>query len=115
MLGDRLELVPQTSPVAPMGPGTPIKVQLLYKGKPLANGRVSFIPRGTTLTSGFDPVYERHTDATGQAEFEPKEAGQYLIVAHQEEPHESGDGYSSTKYSATLWISVPAVCPCCGD
>src|SRR5262249_13747077 len=33
-LGHALELVPETNPVTPMGPGTPIKVRLLYKGKP---------------------------------------------------------------------------------
>ena len=31
------------------GAGTPIRVRLLYKGKPLAGERVSFIPRGATL------------------------------------------------------------------
>ena len=45
-LGHPLELVPETNTVSPMGPGVPIKVRLLYKGKPLANERVSFIPRG---------------------------------------------------------------------
>src|SRR5262249_23423988 len=59
VLGHALELVPETNPVTPMGPGTPIKVRLLYKGKPLANATVSFIPRGEMLSEGFDPRYER--------------------------------------------------------
>ena len=30
-LGHALELVPEANPVAPMGPGTPIKVKLLFR------------------------------------------------------------------------------------
>src|SRR6185437_10019199 len=114
-LGHALELVPQASLVTPMGPGTPIKVKLLYKGKPLAKGRVSFIPRGVTLTEGFDKRYERTTDAEGRASFTPTEGNYYLIVAHHLEPKESGKGYTSTKYSATMTVLVPQVCPCCGE
>jgi uncharacterized GH25 family protein len=53
-LGHDLELIPVLNPVTPMGPGSPIKVRLVYKGKPLAGERVAFIPRGATLTSGID-------------------------------------------------------------
>jgi uncharacterized GH25 family protein len=114
-LGHALELVPQASLVTPMGPGTPIKVKLLYKGKPMVGGRVSFIPRGVTLTAGFDKRYERNTDAEGRASFTPTEGNYYLVVAHHLEPKESGKGYKSTKYSATLTVLVPQVCPCCGE
>jgi uncharacterized GH25 family protein len=51
-LGHDLELIPVANPVTPMGPGTPIRVRLLYKGKPLVGVRVSFIPRGATLKPG---------------------------------------------------------------
>lgn len=112
-LGHALELVPTSNPVTPMGPGTPIAVQLLFKGKPLSDARVSFVPRGTTLAEGFDPRYERHTDSEGRASFEPKEANYYLVVAHKE-VSESGEGYESIKYSATLTVYVPQICPCCG-
>ncbi|MGH7224135.1 MAG: DUF4198 domain-containing protein [Gemmataceae bacterium] len=114
-LGHPLELVPESSPVTPMGPGTPIKVKLLYKGKPLADARVSFIPRGATLSEGFDRRYERKTDKDGRASFTPKEGNYYLVVAHHLEPNESGAKYKSTKYSATLTVLVPQVCPCCGE
>lgn len=114
-LGHPLELVPETNPVTPMGPGTPIKVKLLYKGKPMADARVSFIPRGTALTQGFDPRYERKTDKDGRASFTPAEGNYYLIVAHHLEPKESGEKHQSTKYSATLTILVPQICPCCGE
>jgi uncharacterized GH25 family protein len=115
VLGHALELVPQTNPVTPMGPGMPIKVQLLYKGKPLAGAQVSFIPRGEALTEGFDKRYERITDAEGRASFPPTLANYYLVVAHREEPQEAGKGYTSTKYSATLTVLVPQICPCCGE
>lgn len=115
VLGNPLELVPQVNPVAPMGPGVTMKVQLLYKGKPLAGTVVSFIPRGTILKEGLDPAYERKTDEQGMASFEPKEANYYLIVAHLEDPRDKGKGYDTTKYSATLTLLVPAICPCCGE
>jgi uncharacterized GH25 family protein len=115
VLGHPLELVPETNPVTPMGQETPIKVRLLYKGKPLAGARVSFIPRGQELAEGFDPRYERTTDKEGRAAFTPREGNYYLVVAHREEPEEAGPGYKSTKYSATLTVLVPRVCPCCGE
>lgn len=114
VLGHPLELVPEVSPVTPMGPGTAIKVRLLYKGKPLSGACVSFIPRGTTLTEGFDERFERRTDREGRASFTPAEGNYYLVVAHYREPLESGKGYRSTKYSATLTVLLPQVCPCCG-
>jgi uncharacterized GH25 family protein len=114
-LGHPLELVPDANPVTPMGPGQPLKVRLLFKGRPLGGAVVSFIPRGETLTEGFDPRYERKTDADGRAAFTPKEGNYYLVVAHREEPSDRGDGYESTKYSATLTVFVPQVCPCCGE
>lgn len=118
-LGHPLELVPLTNPVLPMGPGTPIRVRLLFKGKPLAGERVSFIPQGATLKEGgMDERYERVTDKNGEASFEPKEAAYYLIAAHREEKTESGTlggkPYQFTNYSATLTVFVPRICPCCG-
>lgn len=117
-LGHDLELVPVTNPVTPMGPGTPIRVRLLYKGKPLAGERVSFIPRGATLRPGLDDRYERTSDEKGEASFEPTEANSYLIAAHKSELKEGGtlDGkaYTFTKYGATLTVYVPRLCPCCG-
>jgi uncharacterized GH25 family protein len=117
-IGHDLELVPLVNPVTPMGPGSPIRVRLLYKGKPLTNERVSFIPRGTTLKADVDEKYERMTDSKGEAAFEPTEANYYLIAAHKTEAKQGGTledkPYNFTKYSATLTIYVPRICPCCG-
>jgi uncharacterized GH25 family protein len=114
-LGHALELVPLTNPVTPMGPGTPLKVKLLFKGKPVVDETISFIPRGQTLKEGFDERFERKTIQDGVATFEPKEANYYLIVAHRADDKEAGEGYTSTKYSATMSLYVPAICPCCGE
>jgi len=114
-LGHRFELVPQSNPVTPMGPGVPISVQLLFKGKPMAKARVSFIPRGVTLKEGLDEQYERITDADGKASFTPTEGNLVLVAAHHLEPEEKGEGHESTKYSATLFVYVPQICPCCEE
>lgn len=114
-LGHPLEIVPESSPVLPMGPGQAIRVQVLLKGRPLAGSRVSFVPRGETLTEGFDERYERTTDADGRASFTPTVGNYYLVVVHHLAPEEKGADYEATKYSATLTVLVPEICPCCGD
>jgi len=114
-LGHPLEIVPQANPVFPMGPGQAIRVRVLLKGEPLADTRVSFIPRGETLSEGFDNRYERKSDAEGQASFTPTTGNYYLVVVHHAAPSEKGVDYVQTNYSATLTILVPDVCPCCGE
>jgi uncharacterized GH25 family protein len=111
-LGHPIELVADANPVMPMGPGTPIKVKLYFKAKPLAGVKVSFIPRGVTLKEGTDPDYERTTDASGKASFTPKSGNYYLIVAHYPRD-ENGKDYDSALYTATLTVFVPEKCTCC--
>jgi uncharacterized GH25 family protein len=114
VLGHPLELVPVFNPVTPMGPGQKIAVRLLFQGDPLADTRISFVPRREGLRETFDERYERQTDANGEAAFTPKAGDQYLIVAHYRAADESSDDYHETSYSATLTVFVPQVCPCCG-
>ncbi|MDA0833830.1 MAG: DUF4198 domain-containing protein [Planctomycetota bacterium] len=113
-LGHPLEIVPIANPVTPMGPDVAIRVQVLYKGKPLPDSRVSFIPRGATLAEGFDENFERRTTENGTASFTPREGNYYLVVVHHK-TDEKGDDYESTSYAATLTVFVPDVCPCCGE
>ena len=80
---------------------------------PLKDARVSFIPRGVELSTEFDETYERKTGVDGLASFTPKEGNYVLVVVHREEPEQKGEGYDGTKYSATLTVFVPEVCPCC--
>lgn len=109
------ELVLLSDPVLFAGPGRAIDVQLLRSGKPVADQVVSFIPRGTDLSAKFDETYERRTDEQGKASFIPKEGNVYLIVSHLLAATESGKDYASTKYSATLTLRIPQLCPCCDE
>jgi uncharacterized GH25 family protein len=113
-----LELVPENNPVVPMGPGSPLKLRLYFKGAPLAGVKVSFIPEGETLKPGLDKRYEALTNANGRVVFTPKEGKRYLIVAHQETKEKgksaAGESYDFTLYGATLSLFVPQICPCCG-
>jgi len=114
-LGHPLELVLESHPVLACGPGKPIVVRLLLKGKPLADHVVSFIPRGATLAEGFDAEHERKTDADGRCRFVPKEGNLVLVVAHHVDPTEKGEGYEKANYAATLVLDVPQRCPCCTE
>lgn len=107
VLGHALELVPEASTVAPIGAGLPIRVRLLFQGRPLADEKISFVPMGVTLAAGFDPRYERRTDASGSASFVPPEANQYLIVCHHVDSKAKGTGYAFINYCATLTVMVP--------
>ncbi len=113
VFGHPLELVPESNPITPMGPGTELTVRLWFKGKPLTGEKVSFIPQGTTLKEGFDSRYEFKTNVNGRVHFTPREAGYYLVVAHHR-TDEKGQKYDFTKYGATLSLFVPQICPCCG-
>lgn len=113
-LGHPLEIVPEASTVTPMGPDVPIRVKVLFQGKPLKEARVSFIPRGETLSEEFDTDYERKTNDNGRCMFIPKEGNYYLVAVHHK-TEEKGSGYESTAYSATLTVFVPEICPCCGE
>jgi uncharacterized GH25 family protein len=114
-LGHALELVPESHPVLEAGPGKTLTVRLLLKGEPLANHRVSFVPRGTVLADGFDPAFERMTDGEGRCSFEPRDGNFLLVVAHVDAPDETGPDFDRTVYSATLVIDVPQRCSCCDD
>jgi hypothetical protein len=114
-LGHPLELVPENDPVLGAGPGRPIAVRLMFRGQPLADQRVSFVPRGAVLKEGFDDHFERRTDANGRCSFEPREGNLVLVVAHVEAPEERGPDFDRTVYSATLVLDGPQRCPCCEE
>jgi hypothetical protein len=112
-LGHPLEFVLESHPVLQMGPGNEVVVRLLHHGAPLANQRVSFIPRGAELAAGFDPAFEWHTDAEGRCRFTPREGNLLLVVAHVEADDETGADFQRTVYAATLVLDVPQRCRCC--
>ena len=102
-------------PLFGAGPGRPIAGRLLCRGQPLADHRVSFIPRGAELAEGYDERFERRTDGRGRCSFEPREGDLVLVVAHVEAPEERGPDFDRTVYSATLVLDVPQRCPCCDE
>lgn len=112
-VGATLELIPVSNPVFDLGVGTSFSVKLLYKGSPLKDTVVSFIPKGVTLTGDLDPKFETKTDAKGVSTLSLNQAGQWLIAAHVTDATAAGEGYKSIGYSATIHLRVPNVCPCC--
>lgn len=108
-LGETLEIVPLINPVTEVAPGQPIRVKVLYKSQPLKSARLSFVPRGTLLTEGFDNEYERETDAVGVASYTPKEGNVILVVVHHTVPEGKPGEYDATSYSSTLTIAVPEI------
>lgn len=105
--GHALELVPVSHPVLDVAPGRPIAVRLLFRGQPLVDHRVSFIPRSETLAADFDPAFERRTDAAGRCDWTPARGDRVLVVARLDASGESGADHAGTSYSATLVIDVP--------
>ncbi len=104
-LGGAIEIVPLTHP-ALLAAGQPIRIQVLFKGQPLKDARVTFVPRGQILAKGFDEKFERKTDSQGQAEFTPEEANCLLAVVHHMAPEEKGEKFDRTAYSATITFNV---------
>ncbi len=88
-IGKGLEFVLESSLVE-LGAKRPLNLQLLWNGSPLANTRVSFIPRGAVLQEGIDPNYERTTDEAGRVTFTPAEGNFILAVAHHVAENEKG-------------------------
>jgi uncharacterized GH25 family protein len=109
-LGGVIEMIPLTNP-ALTSAGHPITVQVLFKGKPLTNARVTFVPRGQVLADGFDKTYERMTDDQGRAEFTPSEGNWVLAVVHHMAPDEKGEKFDRTAYSATMTFNVAQSLP----
>lgn len=111
-LGHPLELVLLKNPTE-LGAAVPIRVKLLYQSKPLANVRVTFVPRGAVLSEGIDKDHEQNTDADGIASYTPDEGNVILIVVHHASAEQKGEGYDKTHYTATLTVAVPQLCPHC--
>jgi uncharacterized GH25 family protein len=112
-IGAPLELVPVSNPLFALGVGTSFSVKLLYKGNPLKDSVVSFIPKGVQLSGEIDSKFEAKTDEKGVATVTLDQAGQWLIAAHVKDLTAAGAGYKSIGYSATIHLRVPNVCPCC--
>lgn len=97
---DRAEWVPTSNPLAAYK-NKSMNVQLILKGKPLANVTVDVIRRTTK------EAVELKTDPNGMIRFTPMHADFYLFAAKPEMLDEKKEGeYDSTSYEATMTIQV---------
>ena len=109
VLGQVFEIVPWNDPTN-LAVGDTLTFQVLFKGKPLADGEVSIIPRGKTLPEmGVPNPYDKMTDPNGMVSYTFDEANYHLIVAHHDTTEAGtldGKTYTNTKYTADLTAIV---------
>lgn len=109
ILGQELEVVPLNDPTG-LAVGDTLSVQVLFKGVPLPDAHISFIPRGRELPPfGVENPYDVMTDMGGIASFTFDEANYHLIVMHvytSESGELDGKAYAQTKYAASLTVIV---------
>ena len=102
-LGQRLEIVPATDPVALLESGGTLEVQILFRREPLAGATVVAVAEGAPAES-----YRRAvTDTFGHARFDLDRPGRWLVhLAHKS--YERGDdpGWSLFQ-SSLLLVSGP--------
>ncbi|MGO4370834.1 DUF4198 domain-containing protein [Paenibacillus sp. MCAF20] len=96
---DRAELVPQFNPAA-VAPSEQVSVQLLLKGKPLADTAVDLIRRSNSES------LELTTDAKGIVTFTTGAADYYLLRAKPVTTEGKEGEYTSTNYEATMTFTV---------
>ncbi|WP_028546231.1 DUF4198 domain-containing protein [Paenibacillus taiwanensis] len=96
---DRAEFVPQFNPAA-ITPDQQVKVQLLLKGKPLADTDVSLIRRSNSEAQALK------TDANGIVTFKTGPADAYLLRAKPATQEKEEGQYSSVNYEATMTYTV---------
>lgn len=104
-LGHALEIIPSSNPI--LAAADTLAVRVLYKGKPLPDTKVSFIPMGATLKEDDDPDHETKTDMSGSAKMKLAQGDVYLVVTHYKDREAKGEGYEGINYSATLCLVVP--------
>lgn len=96
---DRAELVPVFNPAA-VTPDETVSIQLLLKGKPLADTAVDIIRRSNSEAA------ELKTDAKGVVTFKTGAADYYLVRAKPGTAEAKEGEYSTTNYEATLTFTV---------
>lgn len=96
---DRAELVPRFNPAA-VTPEEHVSVQLLLKGKPLADTPVDLIRRSNS------EAIEMKTDASGIVSFKTGAADYYLLRAKPGTQEAKEGEYGSTSYEATMTFAV---------
>ena len=75
VLGQRLEIVPEFDLVAVAGKRGPVRVRVLYDGKPLAGATVFAMPRSDPQAGRLEEI----TDASGKAAFALDQPGVWMV------------------------------------
>lgn len=105
VLGHPLEIVALDDALAAQA-GKPFRVKVLYRGKPLLNSVVAFVPKGAEAIGEFDSRYQARTGTDGTATIALPSGGPTLVSVHVVDENSHGKGYESVRYSATLWLAV---------
>ncbi|MBH5388586.1 DUF4198 domain-containing protein [Bradyrhizobium diversitatis] len=104
VLGHDLELVPLSDP-AKAKPGEPLKVKVLFRGKPLPDAEVERGDGKTAIAEKDIPKFK--TDLDGIASIPIAKPGAHLLVIdHRASPSTTPDQATADLYNATLWFNV---------
>ncbi len=87
--------------------GQPARFQVLYKGRPLADAKVTAIGMVSAIAGGTPTAAE--ADAQGTVTLTPAEAGTWMLeVTHTIEAQgDAQKAYDQQVYSTTLAVGVP--------
>jgi uncharacterized GH25 family protein len=105
VLGLPLELVPESNPYA-LAAGGQLPVTLLFDGKPLANAKVTAIPKGHAA----EQVSAR-TDGKGKARLPLARGGVWLVKAVNMMAAPAASGAQWESWWASLTFELPAALP----
>ncbi|MGY4510218.1 DUF4198 domain-containing protein [Bradyrhizobium sp. USDA 3650] len=104
LLGHDLELVPLSDP-AKAKPGEPLRIKVLFRGKPLSDAEVERSDGKTPVAEKDIPKFK--TDADGVAAILIAKSGPHLLVLdHRAAPSAASDQSTADLYNATLWFDV---------
>ncbi|MFO0865040.1 MAG: DUF4198 domain-containing protein [Gemmataceae bacterium] len=104
-LGHALEIVPASGPAA-WKTNAPLRLNVLFGGKPLANAEVVARYVGYRPDDAWNETLK--TDANGQTSFQPTHPGLWVIRTQMERPAEAKDreAIDVEAYTATLSLDV---------
>lgn len=104
-LGHALEIVPEIDPSS-LKPGEPLKVTILFKGKPLSDVQIAAVYSGAKLKGHEFPVVTR-TDDQGKASLKlDRGALWYARLIHMEEAQNDPE-VDWRSYFATMTFEIP--------
>jgi nickel transport protein len=105
VVGHDLEIVPATDPAA-VKAGEPLRVRVLFKGKPLANAKVERGDGRTPMAEADIPKFA--TNADGEVDIPIIERGPHLLVVdYRVAPSATPELAAADLYNATFWFAVP--------